>query len=228
MDSAAPVQSVVLGASGAIGGAFVRLLRARGDTVREFSRSGPDHTDICDEQMVAAAAQQAGDGLDLVIVASGFLHDQAHQPEKALRQLAPDHLMHSFRVNALGPALAMKHFLPRLAKGRRSVFAVISARVGSIADNKLGGWYSYRASKAALNQLVRTASIELSRTNPNAVCLALHPGTVETPLSAPFHKAGLAVRSPGDAARDLMAVLEQAGPDQTGAFVDYAGQPIPF
>jgi NAD(P)-dependent dehydrogenase (short-subunit alcohol dehydrogenase family) len=105
---------------------------------------------------------------------------------------------------------------------------VISARVGSIADNKLGGWYSYRASKAALNQLVRTASIELSRTNPKAVCLALHPGTVETPLSAPFHKAGLAIRSPGDAARDLMTVLEQAGPDQTGAFVDYAGQPIPF
>ena len=228
MDSVAQVKSVVLGASGAIGGALVRLLKARCDTVWEFSRSGPDHTDICDEQMVAAAAQQAGDGLDLVIVASGFLHDQAYKPEKALRQLAPDHLMHSLRVNALGPALAMKHFLPRLAKGRRSVFAVISARVGSIADNKLGGWYSYRASKAALNQLVRTASVELSRTNPKAVCLALHLGTVETPLSAPFHRAGLATRSPGDAARDLMAVLEKTGPEQTGCFLDYAGHPIPF
>jgi NAD(P)-dependent dehydrogenase (short-subunit alcohol dehydrogenase family) len=122
----------------------------------------------------------------------------------------------------------MKHFLPRLAKGRRSLFAVLSARVGSITDNHLGGWYSYRASKAALNQLVKTASVELSRTNPSAACLALHPGTVETPLSAPFHRAGLPVKTPQEAACDLLAVLDRIGPGESGAFLDYAGNPIPF
>lgn len=222
------MQSVVFGASGAIGGALARKLKARGDTVWEFSRSGPDHTDICNENMIAAAAQQAGNQLDLVIVATGFLHNQSHQPEKTLRQIEPGHLIQSFMINAMGPTLVMKHFLPRLARRRRSIFAVLSARVGSIADNQLGGWYSYRASKAALNQLVKTASVELARTNPSAICLALHPGTVETPLSAPFHKPSLQVRSPDEAARDLLAVLENAGPGESGTFLDYAGTPIPF
>ncbi len=222
------MQSVVFGASGAIGGALARKLKARGDTVWEFSRSGPDHTDICNENMIAAAAQQAGNQLDLVIVATGFLHNQSHQPEKSLRQIEPGHLIQSFMINAMGPTLVMKHFLPRLARRRRSIFAVLSARVGSIADNQLGGWYSYRASKAALNQLVKTASVELARTNPSAICLALHPGTVETPLSAPFHKPSLQVRSPDEAARDLLAVLENAGPGASGTFLDYAGTPIPF
>jgi NAD(P)-dependent dehydrogenase (short-subunit alcohol dehydrogenase family) len=222
------MQSVVFGASGAIGGALARKLKVRGDTVWEFSRSGPAHVDICDKNMIAAAAQQAGNQLDLVIVATGFLHNQSHQPEKSLRQIEPGHLIQSFMINAMGPALVMKYFLPRLARRRRSIFAVLSARVGSIADNQLGGWYSYRASKAALNQLVKTASVELARTNPSAICLALHPGTVETALSAPFHKTSLQVRSPDEAARDLLAVLENAGPGQSGTFLDYAGTPIPF
>ncbi|MEY4967163.1 MAG: hypothetical protein RL274_2746 [Pseudomonadota bacterium] len=222
------MQSVVFGASGAIGGALARKLKARGDTVWEFSRYGPAHVDICDENMIAAAAQQAGDQLDLVIVATGFLHNKSHRPEKALRQIEPGHLMQSFMINAMGPALVMKYFLPRLARRRRSIFAVLSARVGSIANNQLGGWYSYRASKAALNQLVKTASVELARTNPSAVCLALHPGTVETPLSAPFHRPSLQARSPDEAARDLLAVLENAGPSESGTFLDYAGTPIPF
>ncbi len=222
------MQSVVFGASGAIGGALARKLKVRGDTVWEFSRSGPAHIDICDESMIAAAAQQAGSQLDLVIVATGFLHNQSYQPEKSLRQIEPGHLIQSFMINAIGPALVMKYFLPRLARRRRSIFAVLSARVGSIADNQLGGWYSYRASKAALNQLVKTASVELARTNPSAICLALHPGTVETPLSAPFHKPSLQARSPDEAALDLLAVLENAGPGESGTLLDYAGTPIPF
>lgn len=225
---AEPIQSVVFGASGAIGGAISRKLKARGDMVREFSRSGPVHTDICDESMIASAAQQAGNQLDLVIVATGFLHDQSHQPEKALRQIEPGHLMQSYMINAIGSALVVKHFLPRLARHRRSIFAVLSARVGSIADNQLGGWYSYRASKAALNQLVKTASVELARTNPLAVCLSLHPGTVKTPLSAPFHRPSLQARSPEEAARDLLVVLENAAPGESSTFLDYAGNPIPF
>jgi NAD(P)-dependent dehydrogenase (short-subunit alcohol dehydrogenase family) len=122
----------------------------------------------------------------------------------------------------------MKHLLPLLPRSGKAVFATLSARVGSIGDNTIGGWYSYRAAKAALNQLVRTAAIELRRTRPEAICVALHPGTVATPLSAPFAKAGLNVRPPEEAARDLLAVIESLSPAQSGGFFDYRGAELPW
>jgi len=149
-------------------------------------------------------------------------------PERALRQIDPAHMARAFALNAIGPALLMKHFLPRLPRAGRAVFATLSARVGSIGDNRLGGWYSYRASKAALNQLVRTAAIELARTHPEAVCVALHPGTADTALSRPFARRGLDVVSPGAAALRLLAVLGALAPSDSGSFLDYRGQRLPF
>jgi NAD(P)-dependent dehydrogenase (short-subunit alcohol dehydrogenase family) len=142
--------------------------------------------------------------------------------------LDPAQLAHQFAINAIGPALLMKHFLPLLARNERAVFATLSARVGSISDNHLGGWYGYRASKAALNQLVRTAAIELARTRPLAICVALHPGTVDTDLSRPFAKAGLAVRTPEEAAERLLGVIAGLTVAQTGLLVDYNGKVIAF
>ncbi|MFZ4410412.1 MAG: SDR family oxidoreductase, partial [Paracraurococcus sp.] len=156
----------------------------------------------------------------------GFLHDDRFQPEKAMRQLDPAHLAQAFAVNAIGPALAMKHLLPRLRRDGPAVFAALSARVGSIGDNNLGGWWSYRASKAALNQLVRTASIEARRANPGAVVVAIHPGTVDSGLSSPFSKAGLEVQAPAEAARRILDVLAALGPAQSGGFFDHKGAPV--
>ena len=134
----------------------------------------------------------------------------------------------SFALNAIGPALIMKHVLPLLPREGKAVFATLSARVGSIGDNRLGGWYSYRASKAALNQLVRTASIELRCRQPEAICVALHPGTVDTPLSSPFSKADLDVQSPELAAKRLLAVIARLESNDSGGFFDHSGEPVPW
>ncbi len=184
--------------------------------------------DLLDEASIAAAAEAAGTGLTLVIDATGFLHDVSHRPEKSLREVDPSHMARSFAINATGPALLMKHFLPRLARDQRAVFATLSARVGSISDNRLGGWHSYRAAKAALNQVVRTAAIELARTHRQATLVALHPGTVDTGLSAPFAKTGLEVRTPVEAARRLVAVIDALTPERSGLLLDIEGAPIPF
>jgi NAD(P)-dependent dehydrogenase (short-subunit alcohol dehydrogenase family) len=122
----------------------------------------------------------------------------------------------------------MKHMLPRLPRAGKSVFATLSAKVGSIGDNRLGGWYAYRASKAALNQLVRTASIELARRAPEAICVALHPGTVATSLSSPFAATGLEVHTPDVAARHLLGVIDQLAPHANGGFFDWRGQTLPW
>ena len=149
-------------------------------------------------------------------------------PEKSWRDLDVAHMARSFAVNAIGPALLMKHFLPLLPRQGRSVFATLSARVGSIGDNRLGGWYSYRSSKAALNQLVRTAAIELARRRPAALCVALHPGTVETRLSAPFVKRSADVQTAEYAANRLLGVIERLSPANTGGFFDFRGEPVPW
>ena len=163
-----------------------------------------------------------------MIDATGFLYDAEVEPEKSLRQLTPEHLAKAFAVNAIGPALLMKHFLPLMPRRERAVFATLSAKVGSIGDNHLGGWYSYRASKAALNQLVRTAAIELRRTAPNAICVALHPGTVDTRLSEPFSKSGLELQTPALAARRLLDVIANLDSTQSGQFFDYRGRNLPW
>lgn len=230
-----PAQGVaaILGASGGIGAALREQLEGYAGSLRVLglSRSEEQVLDVTDQASIEQAAEyvKSHDGdLRLVIDATGFLHDDVFRPEKTWSQLDPEHMAKAFAVNAAGPALLMKHFLPLLPRKGKSVFATLSARVGSIGDNRLGGWYSYRASKAALNQFVRTAAIELRRRSKDAICVALHPGTVDTTLSAPFGKKGLDVRSPEAAAREILDVIARLDTDDSGGFVDYRGQPVPW
>ncbi|MFM9915250.1 MAG: SDR family oxidoreductase [Rhizobacter sp.] len=230
--------AVVFGARGGLGAALCDRLSGdpRYAHVLSGGRSGDVDlsTDITDESSVEAAAArvseclQSGSALRLVIDATGFLHGGRFEPEKSLRQIEAAHMAHAFAVNAIGPALLMKHFLPLLAPSGRAVFATLSAKVGSIGDNRLGGWYSYRASKAALNQLVRTAAIELSRRQPQAICVSLHPGTVATPLSSPFAKSGLEVQTPDLAAQRLLAVMDALAVEDSGGFFDHHGERLPW
>ncbi|WP_425064781.1 SDR family NAD(P)-dependent oxidoreductase [Reyranella sp.] len=225
--------AIVVGSSGGIGSALHERLSAqsRFGAVLGLGRRSSPPLDLTDEESIAGAARHvAGLGRDvrLIIDASGILHDDGLSPEKSWRDLDAAQMAKAFAVNAIGPALLMKHFLPLLPRQGRSVFATLSARVGSIGDNRLGGWYSYRASKAALNQFVRTAAIELGRRQPAALCVALHPGTVATPLSSPFVKAGLDVQTPDQAAGRLLDVIDRLPPGSSGSFFDYRGDPVPW
>ena len=193
----------------------------------------PQRLDLLDEASIAAAfaALTAGDGaLRLVVVATGMLHEGTQQPEKSMRALDAAQLARSFAVNAIGPALVAKHALPRMPRDGRSVFAVLSARVGSIGDNRLGGWYSYRAAKAALNQLVRTLAVETRRGKPGLIVVALHPGTVATSLSAPFrgNVGADALFTPAIAAGHLLRVIDGLSAADSGGFFAWDGTPIPF
>lgn len=205
----APKNAVVIGASGGIGAALVEALEEEDVRVLPLARSfvGDRHLDLEDEASIAAAAARAGSP-DLVIVATGLLHDAEHGPEKAIRELDPIWLARQFAVNAIGPALVAKHFLPVMPKTGRSVLAFLSARVGSITDNRLGGWYGYRASKAALNQFVRTLAVEDKRRNVRGLVVALHPGTVDTALSQPFRQSGRDLFKPDRAAVQLLDVID--------------------
>ena len=224
--------AVVFGAGGGIGSALASRLRGAQHFERVvcFSRNSTPAIDLFGEASLRdAAAFAAVEGaMRLVVDATGFLHDETQRPEKSFRDLEPAQMARSFALNAIGPALIMKHILPLLPRAGRAVFATLSARVGSIGDNHLGGWYSYRASKAALNQLVRTASIELRRRQPEAICVALHPGTVDTPLSSPFGKGGLDVQSPDLAAERLLGVIARLGPGDSGGFLDHRGERVPW
>lgn len=226
----AGARAAVIGATGGIGAAVADALAADGafaDVLR-FSRSAAAAIDVTDEASVAAAAERAGP-LDLVVVAVGLLHDgAAFQPEKDLRALDADRLARSFLVNAIGPALVAKHFLPLLPRRGRGVFACLSARVGSISDNQAGGWYGYRASKAALNMLLKNAALETARKRPDHVILALQPGTVDTPLSKPFQGAAKRLMTPRDSAVALLGVIDRATPDWSGGLFDWRGERIPF
>lgn len=217
--------AVVIGASGGIGAALVEALREEDVAVRGLARSfaGADHLDLTEEASIAAAAATIGTP-DLVIVATGLLHQGERGPEKAIGQLDPEWLARNFAINAIGPALVAKHFLPRMpGKGARSVFAVLSARVGSISDNKLGGWYGYRASKAALNQLVRTLAIEDKRRNDRGIVVALHPGTVDTALSKPFQNAARDLFKADRAAVQLLDVIDGLKPQDSGRLFAWDG-----
>lgn len=224
--------AVVVGANGGLGSALLAELGREKLFARfiGFSRKSTPGLDLLSEASIVECARHIGAiGIPrLVIDATGFLYDAEVEPEKSLRQLTPEHLAKAFAVNAIGPALLMKHFLPLMPRRERAVFATLSAKVGSIGDNHLGGWYSYRASKAALNQLVRTAAIELRRTAPNAICVALHPGTVDTRLSEPFSKSGLELQTPALAARRLLDVIANLDSAQSGQFFDYRGRNLPW
>jgi len=236
-----PAFALVVGASGGIGRALQAHLDAdpRYARVLALGRRCDIALDLTDEASIAGAAEQvaraltdAGAALRLVIVASGVLQNDAVKAdvkaEKGWRELDAARMARSFAVNAIGPALLMKHLLPLLPREGRSAFAAVSAKVGSIGDNRLGGWYSYRASKAALNQLVHTAAIELARSRPQAVCVVLHPGTVDTALSQPFHKSGLALQTPAEAAARLLAVIDGLDAAQTGGFFSHTGEALPW
>jgi NAD(P)-dependent dehydrogenase (short-subunit alcohol dehydrogenase family) len=223
--------AIIIGSTGGVGAAFVAALEARNIHVLGLSRHTTPPLDLADESTIAAAAahiRAESADVRLILLATGFLHGNGLMPEKSLSGLRPEGLAHNFAINAIGPALVMKHFLPLLPRAGRSVFAALSAKVGSIGDNQAGGWYSYRASKAALNQLVHTAAIELNRRAPEAICVALHPGTVDTGLSAPFAKAGLNVRPPAVAAAELLAVIDGLDATHTGRFFDYKGAELPW
>ena len=225
--------ALVIGASGGIGAALLAQLQQndRFDRALGLSRHSQPALDLLDEASIAlAAAHVAGLGLPLrlLIDATGLLHGPGLQPEKTWQQLDPVQMAQAFAINAIGPALLMKHFLPLLPREGRSVFATLSAKVGSIGDNHLGGWYSYRASKAALNQLVRTAAIELRRRQPQALCVALHPGTVATGLSAPFAKTGLQVQAPDHAAARLLGVIDGFQVADSGGFFNHDGSVLPW
>lgn len=228
--------AVIVGASGGIGGAFETTLIEEGafEVVHGFARSrgGTQHLDLLDEASIVAAAAQVANGPqpNLVIVATGLLHQDGRGPEKAVRDLDPAWLAEVYAVNAIGPALVAKHFLPLMPKSGRTVFAALSARVGSISDNRLGGWHGYRASKAALNMLIRNLAIEESRRNDRSIVVALHPGTVDTALSQPF-RGNVPARqlfTPERAALQLLDVIEGLKVPDSGKLFDFEGNEVPF
>jgi NAD(P)-dependent dehydrogenase (short-subunit alcohol dehydrogenase family) len=224
-------RALVIGATGAIGSALLAHLQAdpRCALAVGLGRHTTPAVDLDDEATIAHAAQHLKDQgpWHVIIHAAGMLHGPHGLPEKRLGQLNYAQMEATFRTNTFGPALVLAHFAPQLAKQERSVLAVLSAKVGSIGDNRLGGWYSYRASKAALNMLLKTASIEVARTHPLAVLVALHPGTVNSALSAPFNGAEIG-RAPVDAAGDLLQVLDGLGAEATGGFYAYNGDGLPW
>ena len=228
--------AVIIGASGGIGGALEAALIEEGafETVHGFarSRSGAQFIDLLDEASIAAAAAHVAKGPapTLVIVATGLLHAGEAGPEKALRELDPSWLAQVYAVNAIGPALVAKHFLPIMPKTGRIVFAALSARVGSISDNRLGGWHGYRASKAALNMMVRNLAIEERRRNDRSIVVTLHPGTVDTALSRPFQTNVQPGRlfNPERAALQLLDVIEELKVTDSGRLFDFEGAEVPF
>jgi NAD(P)-dependent dehydrogenase (short-subunit alcohol dehydrogenase family) len=219
-------RALVIGASGGIGGAVAAALAARGVAVTGLSRSGQG-LDVTDEASVAQALGALEGPFDLILVATGALEIGGTEPEKSLRSFTAQTLADQVALNAIGPILVLKHALRLMPRDRRAVFAALSARVGSIGDNALGGWYSYRAAKAALNQLLRTASVEIARTHPQAIVAALHPGTVETPFTAKYLGRHPAV-APEAAAGHLLAVIDRLTPAETGGFFDWAGKRVPW
>jgi NAD(P)-dependent dehydrogenase (short-subunit alcohol dehydrogenase family) len=217
--------AVIVGASGGIGRALADLLDADPGFGRVTRLSRP-RLDLTDPASIAAVAATLAAPPDLVIVATGVLHAPGLAPEKALRDLDAAALARSFAINAMGPALIAQALLPLFPKGRKTLFAALSARVGSISDNRLGGWHAYRASKAALNQLLRTIAIEQTRRNPDSIVLGLHPGTVDTGLSKPFQRGVPKLLTPAESAAALLAAVDNATSAQSGRLFDWQGNEI--
>jgi len=231
----------VFGAGGGLGGAFVAALAqdAAVARVHAASRTAPDVTGpktrahACDPLDEAAlertVAAMTGDGpLHLVLVATGILHADGIAPEKTWRHAEADTMAQVLAVNTIAPTLIAKHVLPALARDRKTCLAALSARVGSISDNRLGGWVSYRASKAALNMVIRTFAVELARVNKQALFIGLHPGTVETGLSQPF-RGGVPegkLFTPQRSVSGMLAVIDGADPTRSGRIFDYAGEEV--
>lgn len=229
----------VVGATGGLAQGFIKALgeSSRVDRIYALGRRMPDSLgektvflplDLEEEASVERAASEISPKLDLVLVATGFLHQGNLQPEKTWRHFSQDLALVNFQINAFGPMTVAKHFLPKLHRDRKVVFAALSAKVGSISDNGLGGWYSYRASKAALNQYLKCAAIELGRKNDRAICVGLHPGTVATKLSAPFQSnvAKGKLFGAAQAAQQLLTVIDGLTVEQTGNLISWDGSTI--
>ncbi|MEM0923669.1 MAG: SDR family NAD(P)-dependent oxidoreductase [Pseudomonadota bacterium] len=221
--------ALILGATGGIGTAIVEALSRDGTEVTPLSRRDGLDWHMPDQAEAALTAATEKGPFDLIFDATGALILQGKRPEKRLSEIDAAAMAAQFSVNAIGPALVLKHHARLLPRRGPSVFATLSARVGSISDNRLGGWIAYRAAKAALNQIVKTASIELARQNHETICVALHPGTVRTALSAPIIGANAeGTLTPEQSAARLLGVLGGLTPAQTGRFFAYDGQEIPW
>ncbi|WP_257265309.1 SDR family NAD(P)-dependent oxidoreductase [Endozoicomonas sp. ONNA2] len=233
----------VIGASGAIGKGMVHWLEQvpTVNRIYAFSRREPDfdrvnktvlhYLDLLDENSIANSAKHISEPLDLVIITTGILHEgEELKPEKSIRDFQPDHFAKIFAVNTTGPAMVAKYFLPKMARNRKNVFAVLSGRVGSISDNQLGGWYAYRASKAALNMIIKSLAIEIARKNKASIIAALHPGTVDSHLSMPF-QSGVPegqLFSADYSAERLLNVIDQLTPGDSGHMFAWDGERLPF
>ena len=220
-------RAIVIGSTGGLGSAFLDILRRDPDcgNAMGLSRASIPALELTDETSIAAAAESIDGEIHLIIDATGFLSDGTIMPEKALRNIEAENLARLYELNAIGPMLLMKHFAALLPRSERGIFATLSARVGSISDNRLGGWHAYRASKAALNMLMKGAAIEVARSRPHAVFASLHPGTVSTRLSDPF-SSGRERLSPEQSASSLLRVLDGLKPEESGTFWDYRGEPV--
>ena len=218
------MKAIIFGASGGIGRALSHELEARGASVTQLSRK--EHGfDVTDETSVALASSRIEGPVSLMIDATGILEVDGVPPERSFRAIDPNVMARAYAVNAIGSALLFKHFVKHLPRNERAVFASLSARVGSIGDNRLGGWMSYRASKAALNQIIRCASIEIQRTRREAIIVALHPGTVETDLTRAYAR-GRYTQSASDAASEMLDTLGELTPNESGNFFAYDGSII--
>ena len=237
------LRCAVIGSSGGIGAALVERLVSSDQVARihALSRSGRSHPsskvanltfDFTDEESLIAAAQalQEVGPFDLILVATGLLQGEGIAPEKNLRALSHEGLAKSFEVNTIGPAMTAKYFAPLLRRDEKAVFAALSARVGSISDNRLGGWYAYRASKAALNMILKTLAIEIGRRFKNQIIVGLHPGTVDTSLSKPFqgNVPEGKLFTPEFSAEKLLSVIDGLSAEDSGNLFDWAGEQIDF
>ena len=219
-------RALILGSSGGIGSAIAAELIRCNVEVTGLSRR-EDGLRITDEASVEACLGRLDAGYDLIFVATGALEVAGARPEKTLGQLSAQAMMDQFAVNCIGPSLVLKHARRLMPRDRRGAFVTLSARVGSIGDNRLGGWYAYRTAKAALNQMLHSAAIELARTHPQMICAALHPGTVETEFTRKYVGRHPTVPA-AEAAENLLQVIDALTPDQTGGFFDWTGAEVPW
>lgn len=217
-------RALIIGASGGIGSAMVQALQAQSVAVTALSRRDTG-LDVTDEDSISAALGALEPGFDLIFVATGALEIDGAAPEKTLRRVTAQAMADQFALNCIGPSLVLKHSIRLMPRQGRSIFAALSARVGSIGDNALGGWYSYRTAKAALNQMIHTGAIELARSHREAICVALHPGTVATRFTEDY--AGTHDTVPADQAADnLLRVIDGLTPVETGRFFDWQGKQV--
>jgi len=229
--ASSPYKALVIGSSGAIGGAFVEAFDADPlcTHVELVSRSSQSDFDLTNHESIGAQAvvSSANGPFQIIIDATGAVAIHGVGPEKALSSLHPDHLMQTFLINTIGPAMVLRYFSPLLGKGA-SVYAKLSARVGSITDNKKGGWYGYRSAKAALNMVLQTGAIELQRKNPDLRVVALQPGTVKSQLSQPFTHSTMDLLTPQQSVTGMLNALKVLAPKSGAYFLDYQGVAIPW